>query len=64
MDNKFIRFDNGFDFYRDLLATYGKEEAVKIANTYLDCQAETKDFSIEKEEYQFCCELYHAMQIL
>lgn len=63
MQTNMISFDNGFEFYKDLLATYGKEQALFIANSYLDCQAHTKDSTKDKTEYQFCCELYQATQL-
>ena len=57
-ESKIIAFDNGFNFFRDLLCCYGKEQAVKIANDYLDMQIKNTD----PEEHQFCCELYHAVK--
>lgn len=49
-------YESGFDFFRDLVMTYGREEAIGIANRYLDMQIKNTD----PEEYQFCCELYQA----
>lgn len=51
-------FNNGFDFFKFLVTEYGKEEAVKLANNYLDIQIDNKD----PEEFLFCCELYRATQ--
>lgn len=51
-------YDTGFDFFRDLVISYGKEEAVKLANSYLDMQIKNQD----PEEFTFCCELYQAVQ--
>ena len=51
-------YDTGFDFFKDLACSYGKEQAVKIANSYLDMQISNKD----PQEFIFCCELYRAVQ--
>ena len=51
-------YDTGFDFFKDLVCSYGKEQAVKIANSYLDMQISNKD----PQEFIFCCELYRAVQ--
>jgi hypothetical protein len=51
-------FDTGYDFFRDLLISYGKDMAVELANSYLDTQIKNKD----PEEFAFCCELYKAVQ--
>lgn len=51
-------YDTGYDFFRDLVMSYGREQAVKIANDYLDMQVNNHD----KDEYLFCCELYRATQ--
>lgn len=53
-------YKTGFDFFRDLVSNYGKEEAVKIGNSYLDLPDRTKD----PEEFKFCCELYKAIQAI
>lgn len=51
-------YNTGFDFFKDLCIDYGKEEAIKLANSYLDMQIKNKDHG----EFQFCCELYKAVQ--
>lgn len=51
-------YNNGFEFFQDLIDTYGKKQALQIANKYLDMQIKNTD----KEEYIFCCELYRATQ--
>ena len=51
-------YDTGYDFFKDLIINHGKEEAVKIANSYLDMQIKNKD----QQEFMFCCELYKAVQ--
>ncbi len=51
-------YKDGFDFWADLLREYGKEEALRIANSYLDMQIHNTD----TEEHIFCCELYWATQ--
>ena len=53
-----MNYETGFDFFRDLVANYGKEEAVKIANAYLDMQIHNSD----PDEFTFCCELFRAIQ--
>lgn len=55
---KDMYYDTGFDFFRDLVISYGKEQAIKIANCYLDMQINNKD----PKEFIFCCELYRAVQ--
>ena len=67
--SKIIGFNNGVEFCKDLFSSYGKEEGTKLANAYLDMQAETnnhwtgKAIENNKEEYTFCCELYQALQL-
>ena len=51
-------FDTGYDFFRDLLSNYGKEEAIGIANNYLDMQIKNTNH----DEFVFCCELYQAIK--
>jgi len=51
-------YNTGFDFWRDLLIKYGRQEARRIANSYLDMQAHNDS----AEELQFCKELYAAMK--
>ena len=51
-------YSTGFDFFKDLIKDYGKEQAIKLANSYLDMQIKNKD----PEEFIFCCELYRAVQ--
>ena len=51
-------YKNGFEFWRDLVAQFGKVEAVRVANDYLDIRNDWND----REEYRFKCELYRAMQ--
>lgn len=51
-------YDNGYDFFKDLLCNYGKEEAIQIAKDYLDLSNRKGN----KEEFCFCCELYQAMK--
>lgn len=53
-----MEYSTGFEFFKDLVSNYGKNESVKIANSYLDMQIHNKD----PEEYTFCCELYRAVQ--
>lgn len=60
-------FNTGFDFFRSLLCDYGKMEAVRIANDYLDTQASVygsgyKFFKQNPDEYKFCVELYQAVK--
>ncbi len=50
-------YENGVDMWRDLAASYGREQARNIACSYLDLQAHNDD----AEELQFCRELYAAM---
>lgn len=51
-------YNTGFDFFMDLVIAYGKTEAVKIANEYLDMQIHNNN----PQEFIFCCELYRAIQ--
>lgn len=51
-------YETGYDFFSDLVSNYGKEEAVKIGNSYLDLQIKNRDHN----EFKFCCELYKAIQ--
>lgn len=51
-------YDNGYEFYKDLLQQYGKEQANIIAINYLDLQIHNTD----PEELQFCKELYQVMK--
>lgn len=51
-------YSTGIEFFKDLLFNYGSEEAVKIANSYLDLQIKNKD----PEEFSFCCDLYNAIK--
>ena len=53
-----MKYDTGFDFFCDLVANYGKEEAIKIGNSYLDMQIHNSD----SDEFTFCCELFRAIQ--
>ena len=55
-DNK-PTYNNGSDFWRDLLIRFGRVEAVKIANDYLDLPLDRSD----KGEYDFRKELFSAM---
>lgn len=60
-------YRDGFDFLRDLICDYGKTEALRVANNYLDMQAHIygSNFSEnEPEEFTFCCELYQATKQL
>ena len=50
-------YSNGFEFWRELVTEFGNELARQIANDYLDLQIHNKD----KSEFEFCCQLYHAM---
>ena len=66
-ESKIIAFDNGFAFFRDLLCCYGKEQAIKMANDYLDMQSHINGTldnfkNNNTEEYTFCCELYQAVK--
>lgn len=49
-------YDNGYDFFRDLVRDFGKEQAIAMANDYLDMQIHNTD----PDEFTFCCELYQA----
>lgn len=49
-------YDNGYDFFQDLIKDFGKEQAIAMANNYLDMQLHNTD----PEEFTFCCELYQA----
>ena len=58
-------YDTGYDFFQDLISTYGREEGLRIAYSYLDTQAYvygSKFPEKEPEEYKFCQELYQATQ--
>ena len=50
-------YRNGLDFWRDLCATYGRDDAAKMARDYLDMQI----YNTDADEHFFCCELYFAM---
>lgn len=50
-------YDTGYEFYRDMVKQYGKEQAKLTAIIYLDLQIRNTD----PEELQFCKELYAAM---
>lgn len=49
-------YDNGYEFFHDLISGYGYNKALEIANAYLDMQIKNTN----KEEFTFCCELYQA----
>ena len=51
-------YETGYDFFRDLLTEYGKEQAIAIAKDYLDLPGRTSNVI----EYTFCCELYEIMK--
>ena len=51
-------YNTGYEFFKDLCSEYGIEEAVKIANSYLDLPNRKNN----PDEYSFCCELYNAVQ--
>lgn len=51
-------YDTGFEFFKDLVMNYGKEAAVRMSNDYLDMQINNTD----PAEFEFCCELYRAVQ--
>ena len=65
MLNNGEQYKTGYDFYNDLLSTYGKMQALEIANNYLDTQSivygnSTRFYNEDPEEYIFCCELFKA----
>ena len=51
-------YNNGFEFWRDLVLRHGAEDARRIAIDYLDLQISSAD----PEEKQFCKQVYAAMQ--
>ena len=51
-------YKTGYDFYNNLVIGYGTEQAEEIAIEYLDMQIKNKN----KSEFNFCCELYNAIQ--
>jgi len=51
-------YNNGFDFWADLLRRHSRDDALQIANDYLDLQIRNTN----PEEHAFCCELYRATQ--
>lgn len=58
-------YKTGYDFFLDLIVSYGREEGLRIAYSYLDTQAYvygSKFPEKEPEEYKFCQELYQATQ--
>ena len=48
-------YPSAYDFWLDLLLCYGKTEAVRIANSYLDLPTD----GVSQEEMEFRQELYH-----
>lgn len=55
----------GADMWREYCAKYGRDEARKICNDYLDMQGRlfhSEDSKRENaDEYMFCCELFAEM---
>jgi len=58
-------YETGYEFFLDLVSNYGREEGLRIANSYLDTQAHvygTKFAETLPDEFKFCQELYQATQ--
>ena len=52
-----IGYDSGREFFYDLLVTFGIEDGIKAAKTYLDLPSRQS----VPGEMDFCRELYQAM---
>ena len=59
-------YNNGFDFFRDLLVIFGTD-AERVASEYLTMQEDddrkNDRFRKDPEECQFCRELWQAVQL-
>lgn len=58
-------YTSGYEFFNDMVRTYGEKLALTIADDYLYTQ-ETNDrrhglFKKDPEEFQFCKEVWQAM---
>ena len=51
-------YDTGYDFFLDMMKTYGKAMAIEMAKNYLDLPGRADN----PVEYTFCCELYEIMR--
>ena len=51
----------GADMWREYCAMYGRDEARRICNDYLDMQWATGRARADADEMQFCRELFAAM---
>ncbi|MBQ1776608.1 MAG: hypothetical protein IIZ93_00480 [Acidaminococcaceae bacterium] len=51
----------GADMWREYCAKYGRDEARRICNGYLDMQWATGRARVDADEMQFCRELFAAM---
>lgn len=51
----------GADMWREYCAEYGRDEARRLCNAYLDMQWETGRARADADEMQFCRELFAAM---
>lgn len=61
-------YTTGYEFFSDMVRTYGEKLALTIADDYLYTQ-ETNDrrhglFKKDPEEFQFCKEVWQAMETL
>ena len=51
----------GADMWSEYCAMYGRDEARRLCNAYLDMQWENGAARADAEEMQFCRELFAAM---
>lgn len=51
----------GADMWREYCAMYGRDEARRLCNAYLDMQWATGRARADADEMQFCRELFAAM---
>lgn len=53
-----MNYSSGFEFWLDLVEQFGKKDAVKVANNYLECPIHPGD----EEEIAFRRELRSGME--
>ena len=53
-----MNYSSGFEFWLDLVEQFGKKDAVKVANNYLECPVHPGD----EEEIAFRRELRSGME--